>query len=151
MATETKPRLHDAPGNPTDPISDLHRKWGTPAAATDLDLILLELAPVGALAALIDYKLGVDRKIGETEATLVKRIGELGERATLPAFCVRYGNSNGRQPWRFKVYPLNSYAKGSMPFARGEAISERDYVRFLYQLRGLKLPVDVAQDLDDRC
>lgn len=140
-APGAKPRLQ---ARPIDPISDRHREWGAPALATDIDLILLEYS-AGRLAALIDYKLGVDRKLPETEAHACMKIGELGERATLPAFCVKYSTD----PWRFRVYPLNTYGEGTMPFGRGEPVSERRFVAFLYSLRNVELPRDVAKGLHD--
>lgn len=150
MAEPVKARLHAAAGRPADPISDRHRAWGAPCLATDLDLILLEYAPAGPLCALIEYKLGLDRTIPDAEAKAVLRLGELAERASLPAFCVIYGGGRNGDPWRFRVYPLGAYGSGAMIFARGETVTELTYVRFLYALRGLKLPADVAQDLDDR-
>lgn len=149
MATPdgAKPRLHPPAGKPTDPISDRHRAWGSLALATDIDLILVEWSARRSLCALIDYKLGLDRDLPDAEAKSVMQIGELGERAEVPAFCVKYST----EPWLFRVYPLNTWAAGTTLFARGELITELQFVDFLYRLRGHdRVPDDLRPLLDDR-
>lgn len=140
-----KPRLH-LRDRATDPVSDRHREWGAACLATDIDLILLEYAPGGRPVALIDYKLGLDRQLTDGEAHALSTIADLCSRAELPGYAVKYGS----EPWRFRVYPMTPLAGGLYPLGRGELITELTYVRFLYALRGLRVPTDVAQVLDDR-
>jgi hypothetical protein len=135
-------RLHP---NAQDPISEQHRKWGAACLATDIDLILLEYAPGGRPVAFVDYKLGLDRKLQDGEAKAMATIADLCSRAEIPGFAVKYGTA----PWRFRVYPMTPLANGLYRHGRGELITERAYVRFLYELRGLELPAAVAEDLDD--
>lgn len=140
-----KPRLYDrARDRETDPVSDRHRLWGAACLATDIDLILLEFAPGGRPVAVIDYKLGLKRKLADSEAQVLATIADFASRADLPGFAVKYGTD----PWRFRVYPMTPLSQGVYRHGRGDLITEREYVRFLYELRGLELPAGL--ELDDR-
>lgn len=138
----TKPEQH--PGA-TNPISPRHREWGAPCLATDIDAILLVEYSHGKIAAIVDYKLGLDRKLDDGETHALSTIADLTDRAGIPGFVVKYNTA----PWRFKVYPMPGYGQGLYPYGRGELITERQWVTFLYELRGLSLPADVARVLDD--
>lgn len=114
--------------------------------ATDIDAILLVEYSHGRIAALVDYKLGLERKLEDGEGHALATIAELASRGDIPGFVVKYGTD----PWRFRVYPMPGYAQGLYPHGRGELITEREWVTFLYQLRGIDaLPADVARVLDD--
>lgn len=61
-------------------------------------------------------------------------LADLGNRADLPAFCVRYAQDFS---W-WTVIPLNGVAKKMVPDRI--TVDEKTFVRFLYQLRGISEP-----------
>ena len=67
---------------------------------------------------------------------------DLGDRASIPVFGVRYADDFS---W-YRVTPLNDCAKKYQ--AEQETMSEEDWVRLLYRLRGYELPSSVLKDKD---
>ena len=116
-------------------LNDRHRLWGDNVPAVDIDWLLVEYdrrVPV----ALIDYQHAagsLDAKLGGSNLEAFTRLADM---AGLPAFVVRY-----RQPWEFSPYGLNDIALGVMPDAR--RLDEESYVRWLYRLRGRRMPESV--------
>ena len=67
---------------------------------------------------------------------------ELANAAKLPYFLVKYfpdDENNGE--WEFSVYPINVLARAKMRSAK--QMSNRDYLRFLYDLRGAQAPIEM--------
>lgn len=123
-------------------ISDRHRTWGATCFSTDIDLLLLEYRDRGRLCALVDFKAGLQRQLEQGELLSLTAIAELGDRADLPAYLVKYET----EPWRFAVYPMNARARGIMPYCeRAEIIDEWTFVRHLYAVRGRPAPRDVLE------
>lgn len=121
-------------------LSFRHRLWGYDAPGVDVDWLLIEYdnaAPV----ALIDYKQTNSPRVGQPVDANSRAIGNLAERATVPAFVVRYQQSG--DGWEFFVIanPLSTYASGLMPSNR--RLDEVGYVRWLYELRGRNVPASV--------
>lgn len=137
-----KPVLHPGARNP---VSDRHRQWGSPILATDIDAILLVEYSRGKIAGLVDYKLGLERPLSDGEGHALATLAELADRAGIPGYAVKYEPD----PWRFRVYPMPGYGSGTWPHGRGELVTERQWVEFLYYLRGLPMPAALADRLDN--
>jgi hypothetical protein len=67
---------------------------------------------------------------------------DLGDRAGLPVFAVRYA---GDFSW-WKVHPLNSHAQRWL--AESELLTERQWVELLYRIRGHPLPDNLFTTAD---
>lgn len=63
---------------------------------------------------------------------------ELANAANLPYFLVKYFPEDEMGNWEFSVYPINAQARAKLKGAK--QMSNRDYLRFLYDLRGLPAP-----------
>lgn len=123
-------------------LSARHRDWGHDCPMSDLDLIATEYDQREPIA-LIDYKMR--RAPLEPVPSTIKLLsdanlyvmGRLGARAGLPAFVVFYG---ARFAW-FQVQGLNRDGLKRVPGS--QPLSERDYVSFLFELRGRELSEEV--------
>lgn len=114
-------------------ISERHRSWGIGSPAFDLDLILVEYSHCEP-KALIEYKHERAAPVYLSDANY-KALIRLADRAEIPAFIVRYANDFS---W-LNVCPLNALAKKWLP--QKSKVTEDEYVRFLYRLRGIKPPL----------
>lgn len=118
-------------------LSRRHREWGFDCPAIDIDFIMIEYN-TGIPVALIDYKryTGSLRNLSQQS---IKAISILADNSKIPFFVVYYWDN----PWAFKVKPINSYAEESLKqskFAsKDRVLSEQEFVRFLYELRNIKL------------
>jgi hypothetical protein len=92
--------------------------------------------------ALIDYKHDKAR-IDFGHSSVVAQAA-FASRASLPSFVVRYTDDFGH----FTIYPTNSYARKLAP--NGIRLTEEYFVRFLYKLRGRKIPSDVQEQVEAR-
>ena len=140
---------HERTGWRDKDLSGRHRDWGHDCPMSDLDFIGTEYdnrEPV----ALIDYKLRQNpyeplprtvRLLKDDSNLWV--LGRLGALAQIPSFVVFYG----RQFAWFQVQGLNKIGVNKTPEA--QPMSEKDYVRFLYELRGRKLPEEIEGNLVD--
>lgn len=116
-------------------LSERHRKWGVDCPATDIDFLLAEYDHCRP-KAIIEYKHEYADDDWENSAN-TKALCNLGNMARLPVFAVRYGND---LDW-YNVIPLNGRAKNK--YERMNRLTEREYVAFLYELRGRRLPSDL--------
>lgn len=121
-------------------LSQRHRKWGWDCPAVDLDFLFLEYDR-GKAVAVVEYK-HEDAAPQYPSHPTYQALIDLGNRAGLPVFAARYA---GDFSW-WKVTPLNAKAKEHV--AAQTTMSERDWVRLLYRVRGYDLPESVF-DLDD--
>ncbi|NBW20592.1 MAG: hypothetical protein EBR82_72755 [Caulobacteraceae bacterium] len=122
----------------------------------DLDFILAEYDRCVPIA-LIDYK--HEHGTINLESANTRTLIALGDMAGIPAFIVRYGHSNqsgwwgeveeNSVPW-FQIIPLNSHAHtAGVPSNDDNAkVTELVFVTWLYELRGRKIPQDIADILN---
>lgn len=123
-------------GTRHDGLTARHRAWGDDCPATDLDLLLIEYDQRKAVA-IIDYKEGFDRPLTVSEKASLAAQRDLADRAGLPFFIVRYRLAD----WTFVIAAENERARLAVNEAwLGVRVSERNYVRFLYHLRGRPVP-----------
>jgi hypothetical protein len=125
-------------------ISERHRDWGYNCPAVDLDFLVAEYN-LGKPVALIEYK-HFKARVPDTLHPTYRAITDLADRygdKGLPFAVVFYWPSC----WAFKVYPINSLALTW--FSRGEMLTEREYVKRLYRMRGQVLTDHLAGRLKD--
>lgn len=116
-------------------LSARHREWGWNTPAVDLDFLFLEYDK-GKAVALVEYKhecASTQHSIHPTYQAMI----DLGDRAKVPVFACRYKDDFSE--WR--VVPLNGFARKWIP--QIETMTERQWVTFLYKIRGYDLPKSV--------
>lgn len=109
-------------------LSQRHRNWGYDCPAVDIDFLLIEYdnsMPV----ALVEYK-NEQAQCPNFQNASYQAIINLGDMANIPVFSVRYSSDFS---W-WEVYPLNSLAADN-GYGMFE-LTEKQYVSFLYRLRG---------------
>lgn len=121
-------------------LSQRHRRWGWDCPAVDLDFLFLEYDR-GKASALIEYKHENAAPQYASHPTYQAMI-DLGTRAGIPVFACRYTGDYST----YKVVPLNSFAKAILSEPR--TMTEREYVGFLYEIRGYSAPRDLLDGLD---
>lgn len=123
-------------------LSRRHRHWGFDCPGNDLDWIEYDR---GEPVALFEYKNEFAESLMLSNELKSRRplsvFKRLADRANLPAFICRYASDFAA----FKVAPLNAESKKQLPDRA--TMSEIEYVRFLYRLRGRKLPRKVEEFL----
>ena len=117
-------------------LSLRHKKWGWDCPAIDIDFLMIEY-DTGQVVAIVEYK-NENAKQQVAEHPSWKAIIDLGNRATLPVFCVRYATDFS---W-WKVIPLNKFAFKVVP--QRIVLDEQEYIGLLYQLRGRGMPTDAT-------
>jgi len=113
-------------------LSHRHRKWGWDCPAVDLDCLFLEYDK-GQPTAIIEYKNEKAAPQFASHPTYQAMIN-LGTRASIPVFAARYKTDFST----FAVVPLNNIAKSRLP--ERKEMTEREWVTFLYELRGYTPP-----------
>lgn len=113
-------------------LSERHRRWGWDCPAVDLDFLFLEYDK-GQPVAIVEYK-HEKAQIQHASHPTYQAMINLGERAYVPVFGVRYKDDFSQ--WR--VTPLSEIAKRLLP--ERKIMTEREWVTFLYQLRGYTPP-----------
>ena len=108
-------------------ISRRHREWGLDCPAVDIDFLLIEYN-YGIAKGLVEYKHERAEEQHSTNSSH-KALMNLGDRAGVPVFAVRYANDYS---W-WKVTALNKYAKKYIPTC--ETMTEEGYVDLLRLLR----------------
>ncbi len=116
-------------------LSLRHRDWGMDCPMLDLDFVVVEYDHCQP-QALVEYKHEL-AKIQHLDHPSYRTLVSLGNLASLPAFFCRYA---GDFSW-WKPVGLNRAAKLLLPDRVNW--SERDWVTFLYLLRGRGMPVDL--------
>lgn len=125
-------------------LNDRHRKWGWNVPAVDIDFFLEY--DNGTPAGVVEYKAQnaevVDPKAHRNTQALVN----FADAARVPMFGVRYARDFS---W-WIVTPLNPRAQQWVSVTHQE-MTEREYVAFLYRLRGYRdLPHTVRFDDEGR-
>jgi hypothetical protein len=113
-------------------LSNRHRKWGWDCPAVDLDFLFLEYDK-GDPVAIIEYKHEMASPQYASHPTYQAMI-RLGTRANVPVFAARYKDDFSD----FSVVPLNALAQKKLPERKN--MTEREWVTFLYHLRGYTPP-----------
>jgi hypothetical protein len=116
-------------------LSHRHRRWGWDCPAVDLDFLFLEYDK-GQPVALVEYKHENAAPQYACHPTYQAMIN-LGTRASVPVFACRYAADF--TSWT--AVPLNIFARNLLPHR--QVMTEREWVTFLYHIRGYELPVDV--------
>jgi len=119
-------------------LSQRHRKWGWDCPAVDLDFLFLEYDK-GKAVALIEYKHEKAQPQFKTHPTYQALI-DLGNRAGVPVLGARYAADYS---W-WRITPLNNIAKTMLP--EQIIFTEKEWVTFLYKIRGYELPDNVFID-----
>lgn len=122
-------------------LSARHRTWGWDCPAIDIDFLMLEYDR-GRAVALVEYK----RETAPTQNSghpSYRALRDLANKADLPLFACRYAKD---YVW-FKVVPLNDKAR--VVLCQSVVLSEREWVEFLYRLRGLEIPEDLFDEAVD--
>ncbi|MCI0688694.1 MAG: hypothetical protein L0Y54_15880 [Sporichthyaceae bacterium] len=126
-------------------FSAMHRELGVNVPLTDIDTVWIEYDQAKPVA-LVDYKLhtvDVDALLAAGDVNL-RVIGELGDRAMVPAFCIRYWDAGDYRDWRFKAYPLNWLAEWFIGQA-SQVLAFDGYAGLLYRLRNRPTPEAIQQ------
>lgn len=119
-------------------LSQRHRRWGWDCPAIDLDFLFLEYDR-GKAVALVEYKHERAAPQYATHPTYQAMI-DLGTRAGVPVFATRYADDFS---W-WNVVPLNESAKRHLD--ERTTMTEREWVTFLYKIRGYELPQELFED-----
>lgn len=125
-------------------ISRRHRAYGTLCYAVDMDFVLVEYTARNnkiKVAAIVEYKNEQAAPQYESQAN-VQAIKWLADKAQVPFIACRYTND-------FKIMKLaalNDCALLYIPERRKE-VSEIEYVRLLYRMRGMECPQGVIDGL----
>lgn len=122
-------------------LSMRHRMWGNDCPATDIDFILAEYDG-GKAVAFVEYKNEHARPQRDEkfkQYDVLKDVCNRGDRGELPLFSVRYKDDFSQ----FTVVPINDSAKGII--SKRMAMTELEYVTFLYRIRGRNIPPYVKE------
>lgn len=121
-------------------ISRWHRDQHYTLAMTDIDWLVIEMRfcePV----ALIDYKRMTPREL--EDSTAIKGCRNLADMAGIPFFFAFYDFD----PIWFAISPQNKRAEWRINASETIMASERDYVDFLFALRGEHAPLEALERL----
>jgi hypothetical protein len=121
-------------------LSQRHRRWGWDCPAVDLDFLFLEYDK-GKAVALVEYKHEQAAPQYRTHPTYQAMI-DLSDRACVPCFACRYANDFS---W-FKIHALNRIAENFLP-EKQKDMTEKEWVTFLYKIRGYDVPEDLFTDM----
>jgi hypothetical protein len=113
-------------------LSQRHRRWGWDCPAVDLDFLFLEYDK-GRAVALVEYKHQRAKTQYPSHPTYQAMI-DLGNRAEIPVFAVRYAEDFSY----WIAVPLNAIARKWLP--ERKSLTEREWVTFLYRVRGYEPP-----------
>lgn len=116
-------------------LSERHRQWGWDCPAIDLDFLLLEYDK-GKAAGIVEYKHEKARKQYASHPSY-QALTDLGDRAQISVFAVRYADDFS---W-WRVVPLNAMAKTFL--SERKEMTESEYIRLLYKIRGYDVPQSV--------
>lgn len=122
-------------------LSERHRHWGWDCPAVDLDFLFLEYDR-GKAVAIVEYKHERALPARSSHPTYQAMI-DLGNRAGVPVFGVRYAAD---YTW-FRVVPLNRNARAVLP--ERQEMTEREWVAFLYMIRGYDAPQSILDGLGE--
>lgn len=125
-------------------LSRRHRQWGFNAPAVDIDFLMVEYDHHTA-KAMVEYKAYLGQKI-DTETSAIRALEDMANRSGLPFFVAAYDPTD----FWFYVKPMNDIAKRYLPEKTARSISEADFVRLLYRVRGIPCPPQVSAACNTR-
>ena len=73
----------------------------------------------------------------------LKALAHLADNSQIPFIVARYN----RTDWTYWIKVGNVWAREH--FRNGQTLSEKEYVAWLYQIRGLEIPIDIFNSLND--
>ena len=121
-------------------ISRRHRLYGRACTMVDLDFIVIEYH-LKEVVALIEYK----HENGEVNFNVndsnYQALISLGDRSGLPFFVVFYNPDS----WTYKIHPMTKNAFKWI--GEPSSFEERDYVRFLYKIRYIKIKEEILDKI----
>lgn len=123
-------------------LSERHRAWGWDCPAVDLDFLFLEYDR-GIPTAIVEYKNEHSRPVSLGN-TNMHAISVLATRAGLPFFVTRYSSAF---TW-WEATPVNDVAREKLGGRDKFIFSERQWVQFLYRLRGYEAPATLLDNLN---
>jgi hypothetical protein len=113
-------------------LSERHRYWGFNVPALDIDFLFLEYDK-GKAVALVEYK-HEKAQLQYPNHPSYRALIDLGTKANVPVFACRYSDDFSK----WIVIPLNANAIAILP--ERETMTEREWVCFLYHIRGYEAP-----------
>lgn len=121
-------------------LSRRHRNWGVACCATDIDFLLVEYSGQGRPAAIVEYKNehAPERRSSHPN---YQALIYLGNCAKIPVIAVRYASDFS---W-WKPVPLNNTAK--MYCTIGQILTEQEWVKLLYKMRGCEVTQEVLDGI----
>ncbi len=120
-------------------LSRRHRRWGWDCPAADLDFLFMEYDR-GKAVAIVEYKNEHAAPQYACHPTYQAMI-DLGNKAGLPVFACRY--SDDFTKW--KAVPLNDKAREFL--SERKTLTEQEWVRLLYSIRGYDVPQEVLDNI----
>ena len=120
-------------------LNERHRRWGWDCPAVDLDFLFLEYDK-GKAVALVEYKHERAQTQWASHPTYQALI-DLGNRAKIPVFAARYKDDFSE----WNVVPLNIFARTFLP--ERQTMTEREWVGFLYRIRGYEAPPELLDGI----
>jgi len=130
--SDTRPVRKERTGWRDERISRKHREWGWDCPAIDIDFLMLEY-DLGKAIALVEYKHEKAAPV-QFKHPSYRALKDLSDRASIPAFVVRYADDFS---W-WEATALNSLGEKWLP--KPKKMAEKEWVAFLYQLRGQRSP-----------
>lgn len=121
-------------------LSRRHRRWGWDCPAVDLDFLFLEYDH-GKASAIVEYKNEHAAPQYASHPTYQAMI-DLGNKADIPVIACRYADDFS---W-WRAVPLNEKAKEFI--SDRQDLSEEEWVRLLYRIRGYNVPQDVLNGIN---
>ena len=121
-------------------LSARHRLYGENCPMLDIDFLACEFN-TGKPVVLVEYKAGGLRRL-DFKHPNYQALRHLADASRIPFIIAFYSTL-----WSYTVIPLNDFALEW--FTKGEQLSELEYVRRLYALRGRELPARLEFRLND--
>lgn len=121
-------------------LSDRHRLWGWNCPAVDLDFLFLEYDQ-GRASAIVEYKHEQARWPLNAGHPTYQAMIDLGDRANVPVFAVRYKADYSR----YRAVPMNNCARKWLP--KTTTMLESQWVSLLYKIRGREFPAEELANL----
>ncbi len=127
----------------TERLSERHRMYGVNVPCCDLDFPLVEYDK-GKAVALIEYKHQKAQTVNMNNPS-IRALSDLATRSEIPAFVVRYSDNFST----YRITAINTIAEDMIKRSTIDC-TEREYIKFLYWLRGYKVPEDVLTNIDKK-
>tara|TARA_Y100000034_G_scaffold132279_1_gene194869 strand:- start:780 stop:1208 length:429 start_codon:yes stop_codon:yes gene_type:complete len=121
-------------------LSNRHRLYGSSCPMVDLDFIVIEYH-LKKSVALIEYKHWRGESSLNLQDANYQALMDMADKAELPFFISYYHP----ETWNYIVYPTNM--ESFKWILLRTSMTEKEYVKFLYKLRYLKVKQDILDKL----